>query len=383
MLFHTSVSAALPPSRRGRWRPFPVVLIAALAAGLWAGAGGLAAPAQAAPNGRVDAVRTVAVQGPHRAPVGHPTHGAETGEAPASALPELGLFEPCFKGKLSVGSTVTTVLGPVEEAAKHVHIEYQWLRDGEEIPGATSKSYTLVDADAGASVAVRITATKPGFATEVRTSCTRKISTKPPVTPRAVKLAGDAQVGGTLRVIGASWGDDVRMQYRWACDHETFKVTTKSRLTLKREQAGCRISVAARGYATGKASAVMVTDHPEVARLTMSVAPPQIGLATAAGLYAAASVKAGSALGAVLVPEAAYPDFAVTWEWLANGETIPGQSGDTYAVAWEYAGRTISARATATATGYEPVVATTAGITVDEVIHPTVPPGETHRARGS
>jgi hypothetical protein len=100
-------------------------------------------------------------------------------------------------------------------------------------------------------------------------------------------------------------------------------------------------------------------------------------------LVPAETVKAGTTLRATWVPPTPYEDFAVAWEWLADGVPIPDQTGDTYVVAWDYAGQTISARGTATATGYDDVAATTAAVTITEVIHPVVPPGETHRPRGT
>jgi hypothetical protein len=358
----------------GRWRT-PARRLAASAGAALLALAGVAAPAEAdhdmpAPAASPSASVTA---GPAASP------GA-TGPG-GSALPELRAFDPCFKGKLSVGNTVTAVLGPIERLTAGAHIEYQWLRDGEPIPGATSKSYVLAEDDAGASVAVQITASKPGYTTEVKVSCTRKISAKPEaVRPRSVRLSGRARVGSTIRVVGPSWGDDVRMQYRWTCDHETIKVTSTPRLTLTEDEAGCLMAVAVRGYARGKASAVRVTDHPEVEGLTLSLTPAAIGTVTDDGVMAATTVKAGTTLKALLVPTQAYPEFEVTWQWLRDGVPLPDQTADTYVVAWSDAGGTVSAEATATAKGYEAATATTPVIEVAEVVHP-VPPPETRRPK--
>jgi hypothetical protein len=189
----------------------------------------------------------------------------------------------------------------------------------------------LKQEDAGAILAVRITASKPGFAQEVKTSCARKISGKKvAVTPRAIKLKGSLKIGSTLKVMGRSWGDDVTMQYRWTCDHETLAVTAKPSFTLRPDQAGCRISVTARGYAPGKGSAVSVSNHPEVEKLTMTLPPPRFGALEAGVLVAVESVTAGSTLKA---------------EW--------------------------------------PEAAATTAVPVRVATRPAAPPGETHRPRGS
>ncbi|MDR1151480.1 MAG: hypothetical protein LBK72_03210, partial [Bifidobacteriaceae bacterium] len=292
-----------------------------------------------------------------------------------SALPQLRTFDPCYEGKLAVGNKVTTVLGPIEHLLGGVSVTYQWLRDGEPIPGATSKSYVLTDEDGGTNVAVAITASKPGYQSEVRISCTRKISAKPEaVKPRSVRLAGKTEVGGTVKVVGPSWGKRVKMQYRWTCDHETLKVTSNPQLTLGPQFAGCRVSVAVRGYAKDKASTVRVTNHPEVDGMTMALPAPTLGVVTDAGVIPTETAKAGTVLQALMVPEVAYPDFAVTWEWLSDGKVIPDATGDTYLIAWSNAGKAVSARATVTATGYEPVTATTGTIAVPEPVLPKPPP---------
>ncbi|MDR1427925.1 MAG: hypothetical protein LBJ08_09270, partial [Bifidobacteriaceae bacterium] len=145
-------------SRDARWRSLALAHLTALACGAVVAAGLLAAPLASGDDPTPSA------------PAATPT------EAPTeSALPALKVFDPCFTGKLSVGNTLTAVLGPVEGEIGGVKVEYQWLRDGEAIAGATSKSYTLVEDDAGTGVSVRITASKPGYITEVRESCNRRI----------------------------------------------------------------------------------------------------------------------------------------------------------------------------------------------------------------
>jgi hypothetical protein len=293
-----------------------------------------------------------------------------------SALPELQTYDPCFEGKMAVGNTVTTVLGPIEELLGQVHVEYQWMRDGEDIPGATSKSYTLTEEDGGANVAVRITASKPGYRTEERISCTRKISAKPAaVRARPVRIAGSPKVGRTVKVVGPSWGKRVRMQYRWTCDHDTIKVTSKPRLTLGPEFAGCRVSVAVRGFAKGKASAVKVSNHPEVQGMAMTLGAVTLGISTTAGPQPVTeAIRAGTLLQATLAQPQTYPDFAVEWQWLRDGVPIPDQIADTYLVAWADAGRTISAQAIATATGYEDATSLSEPVAVPEATQPKPPP---------
>uniref|UniRef100_UPI003670FBEF hypothetical protein n=1 Tax=Mucilaginibacter ximonensis TaxID=538021 RepID=UPI003670FBEF len=48
--------------------------------------------------------------------------------------------------------------------------EYQWLADGTEIAGATTAELVLSNAERGKWIALRVTATKPGYSTVTHTT---------------------------------------------------------------------------------------------------------------------------------------------------------------------------------------------------------------------
>lgn len=60
----------------------------------------------------------------------------------------------------TVGAVLTASTGNWSQSG--LTFSYQWLRDKEVIPDATSNTYTVVPADAGKSITVRVTATKAG-----------------------------------------------------------------------------------------------------------------------------------------------------------------------------------------------------------------------------
>ncbi|MDR2453066.1 MAG: FG-GAP-like repeat-containing protein [Bifidobacteriaceae bacterium] len=75
---------------------------------------------------------------------------------------------PAVSGTAKVGSALTAAPGTWAPAG--VALAYQWLRDGAAITGATAKTYTLVAADQGKKMSVRVTGTLAGYTTASATS---------------------------------------------------------------------------------------------------------------------------------------------------------------------------------------------------------------------
>ena len=63
--------------------------------------------------------------------------------------------------------TLTGVPGSWDSSVK---LTYQWLRDGQPVPGAISKTYRLTTNDLNRAISFRVTSTKAGFTTVVTTS---------------------------------------------------------------------------------------------------------------------------------------------------------------------------------------------------------------------
>jgi hypothetical protein len=51
-----------------------------------------------------------------------------------------------------------------------VKFTYQWLRNGDEIPGAIAKTFRITSSDKGKQIVFKIRATKPGYKTVVLSS---------------------------------------------------------------------------------------------------------------------------------------------------------------------------------------------------------------------
>ena len=66
-----------------------------------------------------------------------------------------------ISGITTTGNTLTAVTSGIIDAngMKNAVFSYQWLRSGSAISGATASTYTLVSADAGNTIKVRVSFT--------------------------------------------------------------------------------------------------------------------------------------------------------------------------------------------------------------------------------
>jgi len=99
---------------------------------------------------------------------------------------------PSISGAARVGSTLTADDGTfAPEATASV---FQWLRNGQPIDGATAANYTIVAADAGTALSVRVTGSRLGSADGVATSAAVNVAAlvaapAAPATPAASPIA--------------------------------------------------------------------------------------------------------------------------------------------------------------------------------------------------
>jgi hypothetical protein len=98
------------------------------------------------------------------------TNGGGTGEATSNAI---AVPAPPQPPQPAPGNTAPPSLPPSAQVGDTLSCDpgawsgspsfsFQWLRDGTPIPGATSQTYTLAEADAGHSITCRVTGTNAG-----------------------------------------------------------------------------------------------------------------------------------------------------------------------------------------------------------------------------
>jgi hypothetical protein len=107
---------------------------------------------------------------------------ALTAAAPAKAAARaLKTAVPKITGTAKVGQKLTVNRGSWTSGTK---LTQRWYRNGAAISGATGTSYTVKSGDAGASLTVRVTGAKAGYASATKTSAAVKVQ-KPATSNRS------------------------------------------------------------------------------------------------------------------------------------------------------------------------------------------------------
>ncbi|MBO1900568.1 IPT/TIG domain-containing protein [Leucobacter weissii] len=267
-----------------------------------------------------------------------------TDEVPIAVLPELSV-----RGTADVGDELSIAgLGDPETdlwgADAGISLEYQWLRDGEEIAGADAIGYTLSADDHRSEISVRVTAARSGVdPLVVVVGPTGPVmdhftSTEPPA------ISGTATVGHDLTVDPGAWSiDDVELSYAWFADGVRIDGADSAELTLRPAQYAARITARVAAEREGYYSVAVLSDATEAvsAGAFEHTAEPEI----------TGTVRVGETLSAS-AGEWSVDGTAASYQWLRNGAEIDGATGRDYLLTPLDFEQRIGVRVTATVHGY-------------------------------
>jgi len=176
---------------------------------------------------------------------------------------------PTLAGSSTVGSRLTASVGTWSPTPSRTTL--QWKRGGTAIPGATGASYTLVAADAGASITVTVTGTKSGYRNTTRTSDGVTVSSIAFTTAPAPSIGGDAVVGGTLTANSGGWSPAPGgFTYQWIADGVAIAGASSPTFSPTSAEVGKKISVTV----TGSLAGYVPTSRTSAA--TSPVSPPPL-----------------------------------------------------------------------------------------------------------
>ncbi|WEK13392.1 MAG: glycosyl hydrolase 53 family protein [Candidatus Microbacterium phytovorans] len=244
---------------------------------------------------------------------------------------------PVISGTARVGQTLTASAGEFTPAVDHV--DYQWLRDGVAIDGATASTYTVVAADRGASLTVAVTASRAGFTSA--TAISTAVAVPRALTVGTPKISGSAVVGGKLTA-SVSVSPTATKAYQWYADGKAVSGAKSATYTVKRADAGkkltVRITLTRSGYETVAKTSASVT----VAKLFAKVSTPKISGTAKVGKKLTASISVS-------------PAAAKTYQWYVNGKAVSGAKSASYTVRKADAGKKVTVKVTVSKSGYQSV----------------------------
>jgi alpha-tubulin suppressor-like RCC1 family protein len=131
------------------------------------------------------------------------TTASATSAAVTVPLGTLTTATPTISGTPKVGATLTAAAGTWTSGTTFA---YQWLRDGQEISGATGTTYTAVAADANHAISVQVTGSLAGYTTQSQTSAaTAKVApatvvTHPTTVTEAATVSAKALKGRKVQI---------------------------------------------------------------------------------------------------------------------------------------------------------------------------------------
>ncbi|GAA1180912.1 hypothetical protein GCM10009584_23660 [Ornithinimicrobium humiphilum] len=259
---------------------------------------------------------------------------------------------PVVKGTASVGATLTAQPGAWTAGTAYT---YQWFADGAAISGATSAIYAPTATQAGKAITVRVTGTKAGHQTVVRTSAP-SLRVMKWATPT---ITGTAVSGSTLTAAPGAWTTGATLGYQWFADGAAISGATSSTFKPGNGQSGKKITVKVTGRKDGHTSVAKVS----AATLKVMLAPtPKISGTPVAGRTLTAA------------PGTWTTGTTLTYRWYADGTAISGATGKTYTVPTSMKGKKLVVKVTGKKTGHPTVTrasAATAAVTLPPV--PTAP----------
>ena len=174
----------------------------------------------------------------------------QTANTPATGV-------PAISGTAQVGETLTADTSGIadQDGLSSAVYRYQWLADDADIAGATAGTYTLVDADAGATIKVRVSFTDDAgneesltsAATDAVTFAVQQQIVNTPATG-VPAISGTAQVGETLTADTSGIADQDGLssavyRYQWLADDADIADATATAYTLVDADAGVAVKV--------------------------------------------------------------------------------------------------------------------------------------------
>ncbi len=261
-------------------------------------------------------------------------------------------------GSGRVGTPLTVTTPPAWNFGAAVTTTYQWLRNGVAIGGATSESYTITSADVAKGISVKATGTRAGYLPGSSTSNTiNGLAGEAPVAVSEVQVSGTAKVGTNLTLTPPVWDNDfTTTTYQWQRDGVSISGATQTTYAVTSADVAKALTVKATGTRAGydpgtSVSAPVTGALGDAANATTNVS------------IAGANDKVGTTW-TLTAPTWSTTGWSTTYQWYRDAAAITSATGTTYKLTELDVGASVTVKATATKTGYQPGSSTSNAVVV-------------------
>lgn len=262
---------------------------------------------------------------------------------------------PTITGTPTVGQKLTAVPGTWTPAP--VTLAYQWLRNGSAISGATASTYTLVAADLGGTISVKVTGTKTGYTAVSKTSAAVTVKAALQTLMPTPTITGTTKVGSTLTANAGTWDSGTTLTYQWKKNNGVYiSGATSKTYVLKASDAGAALTVSVTSTKPGYSPAT---------KTSATTAVVTGGVLTGATPTITGTAKVGQTLTAKPGTWTPSP-VTLSYQWKRGGTAISGATAATYKTVSADAGKAITVTVTGTKSGYTTLAKTSAGTTVSK-----------------
>ncbi|WP_331525978.1 CHAP domain-containing protein [Nocardioides sp.] len=279
--------------------------------------------------------------------------GAHSGRAKSAATDDVikGEFVnttvPTVDGKAQVGIPLAADRGTWSPRGT---FNYQWYAGRDKIDGATAASFTPTADQLGDGLKVRVALSAPGYRTlRVRSDPTDDVVPGQFVASSPPSVSGVAQVDRPLTASAGTWNPPGSVSYQWLANGTPISGATGTAYTPTpgdlRKNIAVRVTLKQRGYGDAVATSV-ATDGVAPGTFLNSVAP---------------SISGTAQVGEELTADKGTwsPRPAVGYQWLVDGEPVPGATRSTFTPRPEDLGKPVTLKVLASRPGYLTAVVTT------------------------
>ena len=232
------------------------------------------------------------------------------------ASPPRNAGVPTLSGPARLGGTLTA--SPGDWTPTGLAFTYVWQRDGVDIAGATTASYTLQLADIGKRVRVKVTATNVDGQATATSAATELVAAPPVSTVAPGAPTGTARELSTLTADAGTWDTPgVTLTYVWLrCPADAtvigpgcVEAAAGSTYTLADADVGRRLGVRVTATSAGGTTSAAAALSAVVGRLTLAnVTPPGV----AGDAFVGETLRGDSGRWT-------FPSPGVTYEWRRCG----------------------------------------------------------------